>query len=236
MKNKLIVLFAFLVLANIYGQKNELRVAFNSGLFSFNGKSAATISQINLYTQSNTGYTNNPFGSKNALFSGVSLNFKRASKNNFLYGVDFGYELLRSKIILESINSFDGTSTFKKEASGETFLNIKSLNLNPFLGYRFNINKFPLDLVGGFDIGYVLDANEKGEAIGTDGVKYSASINRKTISKDYRSRIQISSAYKNFGVYLGYCVGIANYKEDYVGGINEAYSKIIRFGMTYQIL
>ena len=142
---------------------------------------------------------------------------------------------MRSKISLNSVNGFDGTSTFPKAASGETFLNSNSLNLNPFGGYRFNINKFPLDLVGGFDIGSLLDTREKGNATATDGVEYSTSLDRKTIKMDFRPRIQISTDYKKLGLYLGYSIGLVNYMEDYIGGVNEAYSKIIRFGLTYQI-
>jgi hypothetical protein len=235
MKNKIAFLFTFLALSTIYGQKTELRVSLNSGLFSFTGQSAAEVSQINLNNQSNTGYTNNPYGSKNGLCYGVSLNVRRVTKNSIIYGIDFGYETLRSKISLNSINGFDGTATYQKEASGETFLNNKSLNLNPFGGYRFSINKFPLYLVGGFDIGYILDTREKGNATATDGIEYSTSLDRKTIKQDFRPRIQISTDYKKFGLYLGYSVGFVNYKEGYLGGINEAYSKIIRFGLTYQI-
>lgn len=235
MKNKIIILFAFLALSTLYGQKTELRVSLNSGLFSFTGKSAAEVSQINLYNQSNSGYTNNPYGSKNGLCYGISLNVKRVTKNSILYGIDFGYETLRSKISLQSVNGFEGTATFQKEASGETFLNNKSLNFNPFGGYRFTINKFPLDLVGGFDIGYILDTKEKGNATATDGIEYSTSLDRKTIKQDFRPRIQISTDYKKIGLYLAYSVGLVNYKEGYIGGVNEAYSKIIRFGLTYQI-
>lgn len=228
-------LFVFFALSNMYGQKTELRASLNSGLFSFTGKSSAKVSQVNLDNQSNSGYTNNPYGSKNGLCYGVSLTLKRVTKNSIIYGVDFGYETLRSKISLNAVNGFDGISTFQKETSGETFLNYNSLNLNPFGGYRFNIKEFPLDLVCGFDVGYILDSREKGNATATDGVEYSTSLGRNTIKRDFRPRIQISTDYKKFGLYLGYSVGLANYKEGYIGGVNEAYSEIIRFGLTYQI-
>ncbi|QKJ61910.1 outer membrane beta-barrel protein [Flavobacterium sp. M31R6] len=223
-------------MSNIYGQKTELRVSLNSGLFSFSGQSAAENSQINLYDQSsNTGYTNDPYGSKNGFCYGVSLNLKRVTKSNVIYGIDFGYETLRSKVSIQSVNGFDGTSPFAKNASGQTFLNINSLNLNPSVGYRFNINKFPLDLVGGFDIGYILKAREIGNATDMDGIEYSTSLDRKTINYDFRPRVQISTDYKKFGLYLGYSIGLSNYLEGYIGGVNEAYSRMMRFGITYKL-
>lgn len=235
MKIKLLPLLAFFALSNIYGQKTELRVSLNSGLFSFAGQSAVENSQINLYDQSNSGYTNNPYGSKNGFCYGVSLNLKRVTKNSIIYGIDFGYETLRSKVSLQKVAGINGTSTFVKNVSGQTFLNINSLNLNPSVGYRFNLNKFPLDLVGGFDIGYILNTKEIGNATDADGIEYSTSLDRKTIKYDFRPRIQISTDYKKFGLYLGYSVGLPNYLEDYIGGVNEAYSRIIRFGITYKL-
>jgi hypothetical protein len=235
MKIKIAFLLIVFSLSHIYGQQTELRVSINSGLFSFAGKSAVENSQINLYDQSNTGYTNDPYGSKNGFSYGVSLNLKRVAKSNFIYGIDFGYETLRSKVSIHSVNGFIGTSTFEKNASGQTFLNINSLNLNPSAGYRFNINKFPLDLVGGFDVSYILNVKENGDATDMDGIEYSTSLDRKTIKYDFRPRVQISTDYKKFGLYLGYSIGLSNYIDGYVGGVNEAYSRMIRFGITYRL-
>jgi hypothetical protein len=243
MKTKVLIFITSLILSNLYAQKTELRVSLNSGLFSFSGQSAERTSQLNIYNQSNSGYTNNPYGSKNGLCYGFSLNLKRITKQNTIYGLDFGYETLRSKISI-NIVSGDFVSIFMgnpipmggKVASGETFLNSNLLNLNPFVGHRFNSKKFPIDLVGGFDIGYVLSSKEIGNATAVDGTKYSSSVGRKTINIDFRPRIQVSTDYKKIGLYLGYSLGLVNYKSGYVGGTNEAFSKLIRFGITYKII
>lgn len=230
MKIKTIILLVVFSLSHLYGQKTELRVSLNSGLFSFVGKSAAENSQINLYDQSNTGYTNDPYGSKNGFCYGVSLNLKRVTKSNVIYGIDFGYETLRSKVSIQSVYS-----TFQKKAAGQTFLNINSLNLNPSVGYRFNLDKLDIDLVGGFDIGYLLNTKEIGDASDEDGIEYSTSLDRNRIKYDFRPRIQISTDYKKFGLYLGYSIGLSNYLGGYIGGVNEAYSRMIRFGITYKL-
>lgn len=234
---KKIVLFttvAFIFFSSSYAQKTELRVSLDSGLSSFSGKSAEPSSFILLSETVGYGYTNNPYGSKNALSYGVSLNLKRITKVNFIYGVGVGYEDLRSKTSLTDVFKYEEDVIVP--VSGETFMDIKSININPFAGYRFNADKLPIDLVAGFDFANILNAKEKGDATDTNGNKYTTSRDRETINTDIRARLQISTDYKKFGVYLGYSFGIKNYKEGYVGGTNEVYSKILRFGITYQVL
>lgn len=234
MKKVVLLAIVFVFFSNSYAQKTELRVSLDSGLSAFGGQSAESSSFILAYGTIGHGYTNNPYGSKNALSYGISLNLKRVTKVNFIYGIGVGYEDLRSKTSITTI--FKDIASTVVPASGETFMNVNSINVNPFAGYRFNADKFPIDLAAGFDIANILSAKEKGDATDASGNKYTTSRDRKTISTDFRPRIQISTDYKKFGVYLGYSFGLKNYLDGYVGGTNEAYSKIFRFGVTYQVL
>lgn len=233
MKKVVLLAIAFIFFSNSYAQKTELRVSLDSGLSAFSGQSAESSSFMSFSSFTGSGYTNNPYGSKNAFSYGVSVNLKRVTKINFIYGIGVGYEDLRSKISLTTVFNDSPNSI---PVSGETFMNVNSINVNPFAGYRFNADKFPIDLAAGFDIANILSTKEKGDAADASGNKYTTSRDRKTISTDFRPRIQISTDYKKFGVYLGYSFGLRNYKEGYVGGTNEAYSKIFRFGVTYQVL
>jgi hypothetical protein len=233
MKKLLVFAFSFLIYSNSYSQKTELRVSLDSGLSSFTGQSAESSSFILLSETIGYGYTNNPYGSKNALAYGVSLNLRRVTKVNFIYGLGVGYENLRSKTSLDFVYEFE-PDTFIP-VSGETIMDISTININPFAGYRFNADKFPIDLVGGFDFANILSTKEKGDATDTNGNKYTTSRDRKTISTDIRPRIQVSTDYKKFGVYLGYSFGLSNYMKDYIGGTNNVHSKIFRFGITYQV-
>ena len=234
MKKVVLLAIVFVFFSNSYAQKTELRVSLDSGLSAFGGKSAESSSFILDSETIGYGYTNNPYGSKNALSYGVSLNLKRITKVNFIYGIGAGYENLRSKTSLTSVFKYE--EAIAVPVSGETFMNVNTINVNPFAGYRFNAHTFPIDLVAGLDIANILSAKEKGDATDVSGNKYTTSRDRKTISTDLRPRIQISTDYKKFGLYLGYSFGLNNYRDGYVGGTNEAYSKIFRFGVTYQVL
>jgi hypothetical protein len=235
---KKIVLFtvAFIFFSNSYAQKTELRVSLDSGLSSFSGQSAESSSSINFSETAGSGYTNNPYGSKNAFSYGVSVNLKRVTKVNLIYGIGIGYENTGSKTSISSVSVYDGENNFSVPASGKTIISINTINANPFIGYRFNAEKLPIDLVGGFDFASILNTKECGDATDSNGIKYTTSRDRKTINTDVRARLQISTDYKKFGVYLGYSFGLKNYMDGYVGGTNDVYSKILRFGITYQVL
>jgi hypothetical protein len=236
MKKLLLIAFSFLIYSNSYSQKTELRVSLDSGLSSFTGENAESFSFINLYNQSASGYTNNPYGSKNVVSYGVSVNLKRVTKVNLIYGIGIGYENMGSKTSIGSVSVYDGENSFNVPASGKTIMSINTINANPFIGYRFNASRLPIDLVAGFDFANILNTKECGDATDANGNKYTTSLDRKTISTDFRPRIQVSTDYKKFGVYLGYSFGLSNYMEGYIGGTNGVHSKIFRFGITYQVL
>lgn len=235
MKKLILFAFSLLIYSNSYCQKTELRVSLDSGLSSFSGESAESSSSINFNNNSGSGYTNNPYGSKNVLSYGVSVNLKRVTKANFVYGIGLGYENIGSKTSINSISLYNEVNSYNVPASGKTIMSINTINANPFIGYRFNASKLPIDLVAGFDFASILNTKECGDATDEDGNNYTTSIDRKTINTDFRPRIQVSTDYKKFGVYLGYSFGLVNYKDGYVGGTNDAYSKIFRFGITYQV-
>ena len=181
MKKTLFTIVAFCCLNVSYGQKTEFWVSLNSGLFSFAGESAESVTGINYNEQMQSGYTNNPYGSKSGLAIGLSGNIKSISKKNFILGADLGYEKLRSKIEINKIYGWTGTSSYRLDATGKTFLNSNFINLRLFAGYRLPVNKVNLDFTGGLEIGYCLSAKENGSATASGGIKYETSVDRKTI-------------------------------------------------------
>ena len=243
MKQIILVVISFLILTNISGQNVEFGCSFNSGLFSYSGQSSVGTSFINVYGNTKTGYTNNPYGSKNGLSYGLSFNLKRITKINFLYGLDIGLESLRSMVSINEVFGYNPTVPYTSatqqtflSATGQTFLNSNFLNFNPFIGYRLYFKKVSFDLSGGFDYGHVLSSKENGSAISTDGVKYTSSMDRKNITTDIRRRIQFSAKYKRFGLYVGYSYGLMNYLSGMMSDSNqECFARIMRFGVTYQI-
>jgi hypothetical protein len=225
-------LVTVLIFSNVFAQKTEYKIAFNSGLFSFSGPSSEAVTFINYNRNLNSAYTNNPYGSQQGLCYGISGNLERVSKRNFIYGIDMGYERLRSKIYINGVSDYDGTTTYQYNANGKTFQNLNFINLEPFAGYRFAWEQLNFDLAGGIDLGCCLDAKEKGSAT-TTRKTYKTSTAGKTVSADLRPRIQLSILHKRLGFYAGYSFGQTNYLSGYIGGINECYSRLLRFGGTW---
>lgn len=162
----------------------------------------------------------------------------RVTKKNILYGVDLGYENVRSKTTINGVNDYNSVVLYAGlyPASGKTYLNFSFINIEPFAGYRLNLKPVHIDITAGVDIARCLSAKEEGNARTTTGLAFSTSVDRKTITTDIRPRIQLAAGYKKFGVYAGYSFGQVNYKKDYAGGINESYLRMLRFGVTYRLI
>jgi hypothetical protein len=226
-----------LSLSNLFGQKTELRGSISSGLFSFSGISALSSTSINWDDQSKSGYTNNPYGTKTALCYGLSVDLKRVTKRNILFGIDAGIESLRSMINIDWIDGYTGTAVYQYSATGKTFLNSGFFNFNPYLGYRIIVNSISFDLTGGLEFGYLLSTTEKGNATDSNGTKYTTSKKLYgAFNFDLRPQIQLSAMYKRFGLFTGYSYGMANYMMGVIGdGRWECYSRLLRFGITYRI-
>jgi hypothetical protein len=222
-------------MSSAYGQNTELGISLNSGLFSFTGRSAAGTSFINSNGMAFPSYTNNPYGSRVGWCDGLSMDLKRVTNGRVLLGISLGYEELRSRVSLASVAVTNQALEYSVAAHGHTDLISRFINLFPSIGYRLLQKKLTVDLTGGLDLGYCLSAEEKGKAFASNGEIYATSRDRKTISADIRPRLQLSTGLRRSTIYLGYSYGLINYVSDYVGGVNSAYSRFIRFGLQYRL-
>jgi len=218
-----------------HGQKIEKIIALNSGLFSFYGKSAESTSSINYNEISQDGYTNNPYGNKYGFSYGISANITKITKTNLRLGIDFGYEVLISRIDIKAVWQHGDNINETISATGKSNLNSSFLNLFPSIGYQISNSFFNIFLDGGIDFGYCLKSLEKGNAYSKTR-EYETYRDRKTVELDVRPRIQIGIQKNKVGGYIGYSKGLTNYKSGYIGGTNEAYSEMIRMGITYKLL
>ncbi len=107
MKKTILMLYSLFHVTGAYCQSTEISLNVNSGLFSFSGESAESVSSINYDLREEDGYTNNPYGSKAGLSYGLSASVTRIFKSNSLIGIDLGYELLRSKVNIDRISEFN---------------------------------------------------------------------------------------------------------------------------------
>jgi hypothetical protein len=242
MKKTLLIIVAFLFISNIFGQKTEYGVSFNSGLFSYGGGIPVKTTSIYSFVPSHGGGASNPYGSLNGPSYGFSGFIQKVSKTNHIIGVDLGYEDLRSKVLINQ--TLDATLSYVEiapyytyqNATGKAFLSTHFINLFPYIGHRYHLKHASIDLKGGFDLGYILDARVKGNATTDAGVVYSVNGPPKTMSLDFRPRIQVSANYHKLGVYAGYAYGLANYPGSYYSNTRKGcYSRLIRFGLSYKI-
>jgi len=240
MKKTLLIIVAFLFIVNVFGQKTEYGVSFNSGLFSYGGGVPVKTTIYSFFAANGVGI-NNPYGSLNGLCYGFSGFIQRVSKTNHIIGVDFGYEDLRSKVLINHVYSELLTADFAGHppyniATGKAFFSTHFINLFPYIGRRYNLKHASIDLKGGCDLGYILDAWVKGNGTTDAGVRFSVNGPPKTMTLDFRPRLQVSANYHQLGIYVGYSFGLANYPGSYYSNTGKGcYSRLIRFGLSYKI-
>ena len=234
MNKKLITVLLVLSSFNVFGQIVEYSIQINSGFFKFSGNSAENIEQINFNLNNEDGYTNNPYGSEFGLSYGISTSLIKTTKTNLRFGIDLGYEMLRSKIEIDGVWQNNGSASVKISATGKTNLNSSFINLFPRFGYQISNPIYNLYFDGGFDFAYCLASTEIGYAQ-SETREYETKRDRKTIDFDVRPRIQIGMTRNRFGGYVGYSKGLINYKSGFAGGTNEAYSELVRIGLTYKL-
>ena len=102
MKILLLILLSFFVLTHLSAQNIELSIQANSGLFHYSGSSATSTSTIYENPGPQQNYTNDPYGSKNGYSYGGDIQAQHVSKNGFIWGVQAGYEVLRSRVAINS--------------------------------------------------------------------------------------------------------------------------------------
>ncbi len=222
-----LLLLFFIIITSSYAQDTEYSVHLNSGLFSFNGKSATEFTYINQRSDGSA-YTNNPYGSNNALSYGLTGQAQRITQSHFVFGLQSGYEILRSSVHITGLNA-------QVEASGNTIFQHTFVNIYPFLGYRFSVWDFDMDVTVGPEAGLPLSSKEIGEATLNDGSTISTNYERNKPNTDYRLRTSVTGHYKKWGLSVGYSYGLYNYRSGWVGGVNKAYARFIRFGISYEL-
>lgn len=239
MKKIFTILLLVLTFTNGYSQKTELKIGLNTGLFSFTGNAATSYTQIYSAQPFFMG-TINPYGKKSGLSGGLSLNLQRVLKENIIFGINAGYQSNQSKVLINAVVLDEGTTTVVLNAKGQSYITNSSIMAYPFFGYRFQINKFPIDVVGGINLDFISNTKEKGNATDANNTAYHLSGDMKSINLDVSPKIQLATEYKKFGLVVGYSRGLVNYQQGYYENPNytetrEVYSKNINFGITYRL-
>jgi hypothetical protein len=245
MKTFLSTLLSFFVLSHLYAQKFELSIGANSGLFHYAGSSAVPTSAIYQGSTDQQNYTINPYGSKNGFSYGAAVQAQYVSKGGFITGLKAGYEVLRSKVTINSYYpltyyfDFPGPNSpiaYNIPVTGQTFLQGQSINLNPYIGYRFTIGVIKLDLMPGIDLGFNINSYDKGKATDSGGNVYRTDLKLADTPTDVRVKFGVAAGYKRFWIIAAYTHGLPNLDKLVASGVSpSAHSELLSFGITYRI-
>lgn len=234
MKRLTFVLLLFVFITTAYGQNTEFSVHFNSGLYSYGGESATQNSIIIISDVNSEGnYTNNPYGTQKKISYGFSAQLQRITSNRFVFGLQSGYEVLRSQVGIVEVAG--GYNTPQSNASGQTLLINEFVNIYPNFGRRFIHNDLTIDLAAGPELGFNMGSREKGEATMDNGTVIKTDRERNHTDRDYRLRSSVTVYYNNLGISTGYSFGVSNYSGNLIGANRERFSRFIRFGLSYRI-
>ncbi|MFB0494419.1 hypothetical protein ABID99_000656 [Mucilaginibacter sp. OAE612] len=248
MKKYLLILAPLLISGlQLRAQKLEVTVQANTGLFHFAGKSSSATTQVlqGSITGDPMNRANNPYGNKNGFSYGGSVQVQTVSKGGFIVGLQGGYELLRSKaevnkytpIILNPTEYDIVANDASFAVTGHVALQSQSINLNPYIGYRFALNKVKLDILPGMDIGLILDTRDKGEVKDKEGKIYKVNYKRSKAPTDVRLRLGAAASYGRYGLNASFAHGLTNYMKDMVGDASfNAHSEYFRLGLSYRLL
>ncbi len=100
-----------------------------------------------------------------------------------------GYQSNQSKVLINAVVLEEGATTVVMNAKGQSYVTNSSIMANPFCGYRFQINKFPVDVVGGINLDFINTTKEKGNATDANNTEYHVSGDIKTINLDVSPKI-----------------------------------------------
>jgi hypothetical protein len=232
MKNILLTVFGLLLFAQTYGQGLEVSVQANSAFFRYTGN----VNSIEPFfgggaPYSVNGWGNTVYGSNLAFSYAAGIQLQYVTKIGFIAGLQPTYEVLRS-----GINLFNETADNSGVIIGHFYFQTKYVNLNPYLGYRFNVNQIKIDIMAGVDRAF---ANGSAHGYGGafyNGHTYQINVGFGNFESDTRARIGITAWYKKAGITASYSRGLTNFTSGAYLTPGSAYSEVIRLGICYRIL
>ena len=221
-----------LVVQSSFSQKTEININAYTAVFGYGGNVTTTSSDLKASHITPEASTSNAYG-KNGRFSyAAELQVQRVTKQKFIYGAGTAFEVLSSKVNIDTIriNDFDQKNY---GADGESILKNTYMTVNPYFGKRILMSKITFDFLVGLDFGFVLNSQEniKARIKGTKDYETFEN-NRDKPLIDYRTRAQVKAYYKKAGLILGYSLGLTdNNKEPNT----NASTRIVRLGLSYTL-
>ena len=216
-----------------YAQKWESLANVNSGLFYYGGDGAEKTSFLEYWQgdPSLYAYTNNPYGRKSGLSYGVGFNVQRLTSWHFVYGLDFGFESVQSKMPLSQT---DMNGVFW---SGRTLLRSNFFTLSPHFGFYWNIKSVRMDLsIAGDFVKYLSEAKENAVIESEAGNTIRAKGNRENPMLDSRTSYQLTVFKNRLGLSLSYAKGLNDYNSGWLKGDgHRVFSHYLKIGLQYRL-
>ncbi len=238
MKNVLALFFLVLCVKISCAQKTEFNIGLSGNTYNFRRPNSTKPPTL-FFSTSNLGtFSTFQFGSN--LGFGISSSWKRISKNNLIFGFEAGLDILRNKVQQNPRLFYTADELTKITLAPNEFvfnLNSNFINFSPFVGKRFTEKPISADLIFGADIGYFINSS-----VGVFEFPVNNLIETSVSSKnyftrfDFRPRIKIDVNYKKYSLNVSFAQGISNYLINYPNATRQAYSRVLRFGLAYQIL
>ncbi len=232
---------AFLILLSFgfvspaaFSQRTELSLHVNSGASAFVSNAPNDQSALVQYDWAyRTDYfADNPYGGKFALSYGLGVQVTRVTRGSILFGLQAGYEVLRSRVAIKDY--FAPRATWVRPATGIVSLEHHFLNAHPFAGYRVLDKAVTLDVTVGPEAALYLSGREKGKATLDGGQTVTINQRRRDIRIDGRARVGITASYRRVGLSAGYSRGLVNYTGNLEGADREHFARFLRLGASYR--
>ncbi|WP_448697976.1 hypothetical protein ACFGVR_14235 [Mucilaginibacter sp. AW1-3] len=235
MKKTLLIIVCLLTVQGLQAQKFEFSAHLNSGLFYYAGSSARDISFV--WEQGEGAHTNDQYGTTPTISYGFAAQVQYVTKFNLLGGIQMGYQHLRNRVDLVPQYLLGAPPTSNSQVNnGYAIFDSQTINYNPYIGYRLTIKKVAVDIDAGLNFDKILHMHENGRTPSASGSDVTTDIERSHPSSDFGYRFELKANYLRYGITAGYDYGLSNYYSGYVGGRPEAYSRMIRFGLSYRII
>lgn len=231
---KIIYILPFLLFCQIsFAQRTTFSAGLNTGLSRFAGPSAhRTTSMVSGGPFCNCASSPaSSLGNLTAATLGASAIVQREFRNHFVASLEAGYEVLRTRIIVDQYQLDDMIIT----TDGLNITRNHFINAFPSAGYNFRLSEtLNLTVTGGIDLGFGLKSSNR-LTIPDFSKSYYSDLPNLVQKVDHRARIQARIDGKRLGFTASYAHGTRNWLTGWAGGPTELYMRVWRAGVQYRI-
>jgi hypothetical protein len=238
----IILLVSFIIRVN--AQSLEFSVQAYSGMSHFTGNTTTHSTFLNTSaTDPHAGYPNGT-GNIYTPDLGIALQLQYNFKSGFLLGGQAAFEQFNNKVDINGVYEDQTYLAYQlapgpEAATGHVTDHDNYVNLTPYIGYRFVLNKVKLDVMPGFDIAIGVGGSETVNVKANDGTYYNKPniANGGIPPSDVRARIGLAAYYLRYGIIASYSRGLKDYNSGELSDsdLPPLHAELFRLGLSYRI-